>query len=274
MAADGRGSLRGSETLHLYYQDVLGVDKQGAMRIRLDDPEVGEITWQKNDQFRSGTRTEYLAECYLNDQFKYTVPALYQLVPRTQGKRGSNHAGFKGMTFSSDGENAVTADGRIIYWQELFWCDPRFGIRFQRAYEQYVANHFYGKPRDWPYHPYLFINVEKETYGLPMSMGAIRKAWGAALKRIGMENCRLGVHSLRHMYGAYCSSVLKLSLETTRTLMHHTSTTSTEVYYHLRSDDVRKIITQAVADNVGVPILDYLVMPDAPRLEAPESWGE
>ena len=89
-----------------------------------------------------------------------------------------------------------------------------------------------------------------------------------------MADCGLAPHALRHMYGGYCASILKLPLETTRTLMHHASTVSTEVYYHLRSEDVRQAITQAIAENAGVPILDYLIMPDAPRIQAPESWNE
>jgi hypothetical protein len=270
----GGGSLRGSEVLHIYYQDVLGVDNLGATRIRLDDPETGEITWERNGKLKTGTRAEYLAECYVNEQFKHTIPALYRLAPRTQGKRGADHAGFKGMTFSADGESTLTADGRVAYWHELFWCDPRFGIRFQKAYEEYVREHFHGKSRDWPHHPHLLINLEKRTYGLPMTLGAIRKAWKLALARIGMADCGLGVHSLRHMYGMYCASVLKLKLEHTRVLMHHASTASTEVYYHLRNADVRQAITKAVAENAGVPIMDYMIMPGAPPLQAPESWSE
>lgn len=269
----GGGSLRQSETLHLYYQDVLGVNADGATRIRLDDPDMGEISWESGGKTRKGSRTEYLQECYANEQFKFTIPALYRLAPRTQGKRGSDHAGFKGMTFSSDGEHEFMADGRIAYWHEAFWCDPRFGIRFQHAYDEYISEHFHGKARNWPHHPYLFITLEKSRYGLPMSLQGIRRAWGRALARIGMADCGLGPHSLRHMYGAYCASVLKLPLETTRILMHHANTTSTEVYYHLRSADVRQAITKAIAENSQHSILDYLIMPGTPRLQAPNSWS-
>jgi integrase len=270
----GGASLRQSETLHIYYQDILGIRNDGSTRIRIADPEEGEIHWEKDGKSRKGTRQEYLSECYSNHQFKYTRPELYNLSPRTKGKRGADHAGFKGMTFSTDGEQAISADGRIVYWHELFWCDPRFGSRFQKAYEEYVAEHFHGKPRDWPYHPYLFINLEKNEYGLPMTLGALRGAWKRAVDRIGMGNCGLGPHSLRHMYGSYSASILKLPLEVTRTLMRHASTTSTEAYYHLRSDDVRKAIATAVIEHAGVPILDYLIMPDTPRLSPPATWSE
>ena len=59
----GGGSLRQSETLHIYYQDVLGVDNRGATRIRLDDPEIGEITWYKdgeNDNRHAGKVSDNL----------------------------------------------------------------------------------------------------------------------------------------------------------------------------------------------------------------------
>ncbi len=69
----GGGSLRQSETLHIYYQDVLGVDNRGATHIRLDDPEIGEITWYKDGEMKTGTRAEYLTACYVNEQFNHTV---------------------------------------------------------------------------------------------------------------------------------------------------------------------------------------------------------
>ena len=270
----GGGSLRQSETLHLFYQDVLGVNNMGTTRIRLDDPEIGKIDWDVSGKIKTGTRTQYLAECYANEKLKDTVPDLYRLAPRTKCKRGGYHAGFKGMTFSTDGENTVRADGRIEYWHEMFWCDPRFGIRFQKAYEEYVQENFHGKSTNWPYHPYLFINLERKTYGMPMTLGAVSGVWKRALKRIGMGNCGLGAHSLRHMYGAYCASVLKLPLETVSMMLHHSTTESTKIYYHLRSKDVRDAINKAIADNAGTQIMDYLIMPDTPRLLVPESWSE
>jgi len=246
----------------------------GDTRIRLGDPEIGEFDWELSGRSRTGTREEYLEECYVNEQFKHTIPALYRLAPRTKGKRGADHAGFKGMTFSDDGDNFVMEDGRVVCWHEMFWCDPRFGIRFQKSYEEYTHEHFHGKPSVWPYHPYLFINIEKQTYGQPMTLAAVRGAWKRALKRIGMSGCGLGPHSLRHMFGEYCASVLKMTLEETRVVMHHASTASTEVYFHMRSKDVRDAINKAVAENAGVNITDYMILPGTPPIQLPEIWSK
>ncbi|MBT7411125.1 MAG: hypothetical protein HN826_15610 [Methylococcales bacterium] len=270
----GGGSLRGSETLHLYFSDVLGINKYGASKVRLDDPETGEMNWVHKGKNRTGTRAQYLSELYVNDQFKYTNPPLYKLTPRTQGKPGVDHAGFKGMTFSSGGESGITIDGQVIHWHEIFWCDPRFGIRFQKAYDEYVSQNFFNKSSQWPHHPYLFITLEKNNYGMPLKLGALRGVFNRALKRLGMEKSGLGKHSLRHMFGEYCASILNLSIEQTRTLMHHGSTLSTEQYYHLQSEDVRKAINKAIIENAGIKITDYMIMPNSECIQLPETWSK
>lgn len=269
----GGGSLRKSEPLHLFYEDVLGVHDDGSTRIRLADPEDGVITWEKNGKLFEGTRTDYFENCFENTQFRNTNPDLYKLVPRTLGKRGANHVGFKGMTFSDDGERAFI-DGRYTVWNELFWIEPRLGARFQVAYQNYIQEHFYERPKGWPYHPWLFITLEKNRYGMPMTLSALRQAWGSALYRVGLEKSGLTPHSLRHMYGAYCASVLGLPIELTKTLMHHSSISSTEVYYHLRANDVRAAISEANAKQNRTGELEYLIMPNSPRLNMPNTWSE
>jgi len=268
----GGGSLRQSETLHLYYEDILGLAENGSPRVRLADPETGVISWHNEGQQQSGTRTEYLQQCYRNEKFIHTRPDLYQLVPRTRGIRGKDHVGFKGMTFSDSGECAII-EGKYTLWNELFWIEPAFGHRFQKAYEEYVTTHFYNASPQWPWHPWLLINTTKDRYGTPLSLGAIRQAWKAALKRIGLGDCRLSPHSLRHMYGAYCASILQLPIEMTRTLMHHAAINSTQVYYHLRSSDVRNAITEAILNRQQTEEFRYLIMPSAPRMNVPDSWS-
>lgn len=78
-------------------------------------------------------------------------------------------------------------------------------------------------------------------------MPALKQAWKRALKRIGMENSGIGMHSLRHMYGYYCANILRIPIETTQMLMRHASVHSTQVYYTLESSVVREIISKAAA---------------------------
>ena len=269
----GGGGLRQSETLHLYYEDVLGIDELGTPRIRLDDPETGEMEWgEANGRPRRGTRTEYLRECYRNEQFKDTEPRLCNLAPRTQGRRGRDHVGFKGMTFHEVPQSAMLPNGRQIRWHEVTWIDPRFAFRFWRAYQDYVHRYFYQNPVGWPHHPYLFIQLDKDNYGLPMTLAALRKAWHRALKRLRMEDSALGEHSLRHMYGYYGASVLRLPLEVLQCALHHANPISTQVYYHLDKHEVKKIILKAVAEQAGRDIADYLIMPGTPQPAFPPEW--
>lgn len=269
----GGGSLRKSELLHLFYEDIRGIGLDGAMRIRLDDPETGEWCWQKGGNLIEGTRSDYLNDCFTNEQFKFTKPELYKLRPRTQGKRGANHAGWKGVTFSETPEAEINVDGRLVYPHEIWWCNPAMGIRFIRACEEYISKYFYNKPTNWPYHPWLFINTSKEEFGLPWTLKSLDRAWSRALKRIGMEGCGLGPHSLRHMYGSYCASVLQLPLETTRTLMHHANITSTQAYYHIRSETVQRSIAEAIKSSPNKCILNYLIMPGS-EVQLPKNWND
>jgi hypothetical protein len=266
-------SLRQSEPLHLFYQDVIGIDNFAQPRIRLADPERGEISWEQDGVTHKGTRKEYLEAAYKNEDFRYTVPRLYNLQPRTLGRRGRDHVGFKGMTFGDDPQGAITADGRELRFHEAFWIDPRMGYRFWLAYEQYVESVFYGRPKGWPYHPWLFVNLDKDNYGMPMTLAAVRKVWNRALHRLGIQDCGLGEHSLRHLYGYYSASVLHLPIEITQLLMHHASVQSTQRYYHIHSDEVRKIILTAVAKHHGLEIGDYLIMPGTPKPNYPASWN-
>lgn len=257
----GGGGLRQSELLNLFYDDNRGIDSEGCTRIRLADPEDGEYTWLQNGELISGSRTQFLAEQHCNEKFKRTRPELYKLKPRTLGVKGRDHSGWKGMTFSDGGVTEVEVGGRISNINEMFWIDQRMGIRFQQAFEEYANNNFYGKSSKWPYHPWMFITVEKgKNFGMPMQLRALNRAWKRALSRINMDNCGLGPHSLRHMYGYYAASILKLPIETTKVLMHHASVTSTEVYYHLSNTAVRKELEKAHADN---STLNSIILPEA-----------
>jgi hypothetical protein len=264
-------ALRQSEPLHLYLEDCFGATKLGETRIRLDDPERGEFEWvdAKNKQHR-GTRARYLVEVFQNPEFKDRCPALHNLAPRTQyGRRGGNQAGFKGMTFDTDSGGVLGQS----FGNEAHWIDPRLGVYFQTCLKEYLHEHFYGKPSRWPFHPFLFIQLDKETYGLPLTLPALKKAWHRALSRIRVNALILGPHSLRHLAGYYCASVLKLPIETTKSLLRHGSVVSTECYYHLSSQEVRTCIIESVTRAHGLSVRDYVVLPDSPRLELPPHWA-
>jgi len=231
--------------------------------VRLDDPEVGEWAWTNHSGKRlCGTRWDYLREEWKNADLGTSYPELVNLAPRTQyGCQGRMRAGFKGMTFHTD-------DGiRPGQWgHEGIWVEPAVGIYFLATYKEYVAEHFAGRPQRWPYHPWLYIQLDHQGFGLPMTIPTVRKAWERALKRLGLAGCGLGPHSLRHLAGYYCANQLNLSLEKTKVLLRHASAVSTEKYFHLSKDEVRAAILQAGG------VSDFLLLPSAPRVAIPNHW--
>ena len=263
--------LRQSEPLHLYLQDCAGITEYGETRVRLDDPEFGMIEWtDKSGEPRQGTRKEYLKSMFDNERFKYTLPLLYKIAPRnTYGGKGGMFAGYKGMSFDYDNDYT----GRVKGGYEACWIDPRIGVYFQKCLIEYLEKYFYGRQKDWPFHPFLFIQIDRENLGMPMSMPSIKKAWSRALKRIGMGNLGMGPHSLRHLCGYYCASKLKLNIEMTKSILRHANISSTQVYYHLSASEVRKTIINAVGTDLGINIRDYIVDDHSPDLEIPDYWA-
>lgn len=261
--------LRESEPLHQFFQDVHGVTAAGEALVRLDDPELGEWLWtDRSAKPTRGTRSEYLQAEWKNGDLAMSHPELVNLVPRTQYNcQGRLHAGFKGMTFHTDD------DIRPDQWgHEGIWIDPAVGIYFLATYKEYVAEHFQGRPQRWPYHPWLYIQLDRRDYGSPMTIPAVRKAWDRALKRMGLAGCGLGPHSLRHLAGYYCANQLHLPIEKTKLLLRHASVTSTEQYYHLSKGEVRAAILKAATQSAGRDVADFLLLPSATRIEIPSHW--
>ena len=261
--------LRQSEPLHIYLEDCKGTTVMGETKIMLDDPEIGEFRWFDNQGTqRRGTRRQYLTECFQNPDFANKVPQLYKLTPRSRyGGKGGMKSGFKGMSFD------VSSFHQNHCGNEALWIDPRLGIYFNTCLQQYLEDNFYSKPSRWPYHPFLLINLDNSSHGLPMTLPAVKKAWYRALKRINLDHLPLGPHSLRHLCGYYCASVLKLSIETTKSLLRHSAVTSTSIYYHLTKQQVREAIFNAITSHNDSNLRQHIVFPDTPQLELPNHWA-
>lgn len=254
----GAGSLRGSETLHLFQSDIEIDPESGNARVILADPEMGDVNWYDgNNKNQQTSRIEYFRCQWKNEQFSASHP-LRNLQPRTQyGRRNSKlHAGFKGMTFSENlgSRKIITPENssRQLDNHYIWWLDPRFGEVFKSIYSEYEQNYLWKKPhssktnsKGWPWHPWLFICTNPTHYGMPLTMPALKQSWKRALRRIGMENSGLGLHSLRHMYGFYCANILKLDLEIVQMLMHHANINSTRVYFGIEESTLRELIKNA-----------------------------
>lgn len=263
-------ALRESEPLHLFVEDVFGVTAHGEAQIRLDDPESGLWQWRDDQGHRkTSSRTEYLKACWINPEFRKSHPDLYRLLPRTlYGRRGGMHVGFKGMTFhlSNDGNPAIVG-------HEAVWIDPRIGVYFTSCFREYMREYFYGKPHRWPFHPWLYIQLDAESFGMPMTIPALKKVWARSMRRLGLEHLDVGPHSLRHLGGYYCANVLKLPLETTKSLLRHSAIDSTQTYYHISNQTVRsEIIKAAAARNSNSHLSDLLTLAESPKLVLPDHW--
>lgn len=261
---------RGSEPLHRFYEDVYGVSELGEALVRLDDPEIGE--WQsrgKNGKLVSRTRQQYLTDEWGNAGLVDSYPTLVGLQPRTKyGTKSGMGVGFKGMTFHFQEDLECRSWGHTGVW-----IDYRLGVYFMKCREAYIRAHFHGKPKGWPYHPFLYINLDSNDYGMPMTLPALRKAWVRAVKRVGLP-VQFGEHSLRHLGGYYSANVLNNSLENTQKLLRHAGPTSTEVYYKLSISTVRRELLQAAAKYTDFDLKRLVILPKSTKLDLPSHWTE
>jgi integrase len=211
------GGVRISEPLHLYATDV-SIQPDGTARVVLGHPQDGAYEWVGVDKRRRrGNRATFLLE-------------RYGLGPRNLlASTHPLHAGWKGM-MADDGKRSESV---------VHWLRDDASRLFAKLHAEYVRT-MRSKVPDT--HPYYFVNeLDGDTYGQPLKMSNISKAFDRAAKRVGLSVKQDGVnpHGGRHFYGYYCASLLRLPVETTQKLMHHSSISSTEIYYALTAEAVR-----------------------------------
>lgn len=287
------GGLRKSEPLHLFRTDIEQQTEWGELSVRLADPESGMTEWMDISKIiQQGSRTTYFEMNCRNEHLPCTH-LLHNLRPRcTYGNKDTLFVGFKGMTFGeSGGANVFGNDflGRHYDVNYLWWLDPRIGARAQHVYETYRNECLL---RDWNKkevmpsgwldrkHPWLFINLTPENYGEPLSYGALESLWRNLLERlvtrhgVDLRGKKLGMHSLRHFYGWYCASVLKLDLTVTKMMMHHGSVESTQVYFRLSAATAHQLFTSQYLKSKGYSDEDiqFLIIPGTPKLDWPDEW--
>ncbi|ANB71312.1 hypothetical protein AYM40_02210 [Paraburkholderia phytofirmans OLGA172] len=205
------GSLRASEPLHLFVTDVT-ISSDGTAKVILGHPRTGAYEWADSLRGRqTGNRATFLKERYF-------------LGPRHKlGAKHPLHAGWKGMAFDSASRNEA----------EVTWLVPEMGRYFARLHIEYMhATRRHVRDE----HPYYFVN-EKDgaQFGKPAKLSNMTKAFYRAARRIGLSPSDEGVnpHGARHFYGYFCASQLRISLDLTQMMMHHTSILSTKTYYDL-----------------------------------------
>ncbi|WP_230123463.1 site-specific integrase [Pseudomonas sp. Bi70] len=217
------GGLRISEPLHLFVTDV-SIRADGVAQVVLGHPKEGQFKWvDSNGNRRTGTR-----QFFLNER--------YQLGPRhVLPENHPLHAGWKGMT----------ADSPAKAESVVHWLREDAGRLFAKLHAEYMRKE---RAHISDNHPYYFVNLQPgEFFGGALKLSNISKAFYRAAQRVGLSSETPGInpHGARHFYGFYCASILELPLEKTNKIMHHASMQSTEVYYSLSAEAVRKALKLA-----------------------------
>ena len=196
--------LRSSELFHLFVRDV------SEKSVRLFHPEHGTI--RVNEKFIS--REQYLRE-------------YFGRVPRTKAS-GAQWSGFKSMLMT---EKESKPEGQFAVAH--FLPEKTFGIPFQdwfySVFRVYTLEVYPASDQ----HPYLLVNTSRsESFGQPWTKTAMRDAFDAAVRKIGLEpDQSKGVHphGLRHLYGQTLKSS-GVSPLVIQNCMHHISLESQLAY--------------------------------------------
>jgi integrase len=219
------GSLRISETMHLFLEDVSRSFRDTkATYVALGHPIQGYYEWvDKHNQLRSGTRAEYLME-------------MYNRVPRNRMDGAEEYAGWKGMEF-----------GDVKNRGFVHWAPEGAGIYFRKLFREYFNEVFKDKPEGWPGHPYLFVKMDNSHFGEPLTIANLSNRFYAACEKVGLDRRTPGInpHGLRHFYGFYSADILGIKLETLQRQMHHASPLSTNVYFHVSQLKIRERLIEA-----------------------------
>ncbi len=193
------GSHRISELLNVWQIDVL----PGSYRTEFFEPNMNsdmvllllahpsESTYvDQPGEKNAGTRQKALE-------------TRYNLTPRNLlPERHPLRSGWKSKLFTGFQKTANT-----------FWLDQSAEAAFTECAKEIKRFHLLRQTSR--YHPYFFVNMysKDDTFGEPLRMARIQKAWVAACKRVGVQPHVRGrnIHGLRHFAKWFAESELKLS---------------------------------------------------------------
>ena len=242
------GGLRISEVMHIFTRDITRDRKTGEAHVALAHPVDARLDWfNVAGKKQIGTRSAFLAE-------------QYGLTPRNQLAAGnSDYAGWKGMLLDDSKPKHSTVNWLVPGIGELFWDMHAEYMRTERLQAQNE-------------HPYYFISTYGDFHGQPLKLSNLHKQFERCASRVELSTSMSGVnpHGARHFYGYYMATILRLSKEEAQKALHHRSITSTEVYYHLTNEVVRKAMVDAY-ERVADSLPKFL---QAPNLMLPSRGGD
>jgi hypothetical protein len=164
----------------------------------------------------------------------------YGLTSRNQlDSKDPLYAGWKGMAYLTDWENAV------------FWLDhDRARQFFDLVVEIRELHRLHRVPKR---HPYLYVNgVHPKYIGAPLRYGNAADAFERACRRVGLtpHQSRRSIHGCRHFFKTYARNVLGLKREHVQILMRHRSLESQEDYGR-EASDMNKALMEAFERRKG-----------------------
>jgi integrase len=215
------GGIRVSELLHIHILDITK-DKDGVARVALVNPVEGQQVWNvvKDGKVvrRKGTRRQFLSE-------------EYGLLPRNLiSTKDGLYLGWKGML----------EDNSSTHVSYVYWIDKEAGQSFFKLHEKYIIE----RAKYNAEHPYYFVSQRGNTKGKPWRVTSLNNHLVNKFKQIGLDSSATDVsrHSLRHYYGYYAANILGLDINIVKEMIHHARVSSTECYYKLTNETIRKEI--------------------------------
>ncbi|WP_449117077.1 gamma-mobile-trio recombinase GmtY [Pseudomonas viridiflava] len=206
------GSLRESEPMHLWVQDVhTNSSRDGSALVRMYHPEDGKAPDGWKSRTGKSNRSAYLRE-------------VYALTPRTK-LSGTQHVGWKSRVVD-----------HLDNFMQIHWFPTEFGSLFLQLWREHL---FYLASVE-RHHPYAFVSYEKSVLGEPYKLGAFNENYANALARIGYTTSKvegLSPHGHRHAYGRRMRRA-GLDPMTIKKAMHHSSLESQVPYTSLGLADV------------------------------------
>ncbi|MFW9087676.1 gamma-mobile-trio recombinase GmtY [Pseudomonas sp. P2758] len=213
------GSLRESEPLHLWVQDVhIDPANDANAQVRIYHPEDGRAPDGWKSRTGKSNRSAYLRE-------------VYALTPRTK-LSGTQHVGWKSRVVDHPD-----------HFMQVHWFPHEFGILFLKLWREHLL-YLASVER---HHPYAFVSYEKSVVGEPYKLGAFNENYANALARIGFSTSKvegLSPHAHRHAYGRRMRRA-GLDPMTIKKAMHHSSLESQLPYTSLGLAEVTTALETA-----------------------------
>jgi integrase len=230
--------LRISEALQIMITDIVQSPTRLFHEVILSEP-FGK-TWDietKSKQSRVDVLNSYANPNYFSEKLSETeLEYLRAPAPRVQ-EVGKYQLGWKGITVNYSKSRNKKINKNIDFGYTLEWSNDFARVEFERIVGELLA-----QPR--ANHPFLLC---KKNNGAPMTYGAYYERFKRHSFKLTGEYYT--THSLRHFCGAYLANAIEMRATDAQVFLRHKSFSSTEVYYNVTGERMRKELKQIDVTN-------------------------